>query len=28
MNVYILQVGFNHKTTPVEIREQFTFNEV
>ena len=25
--MYILQVGFNHLTTPVEIREQFVFNE-
>ena len=25
--MYILQVGFNHLTTPVEIREKFIFNE-
>ncbi len=25
--MYILQVGFNHLTTPVEIREQFVFSE-
>jgi len=25
--VYIIQVGFNHLTTPVEIREQFAFSE-
>src|SRR5690625_4509202 len=26
-NVYILQVGLNYKTTPVEIREKLTFTE-
>lgn len=25
--MHILKVGFNYKTTPVEIREKFTFNE-
>ena len=25
--MYIIQVGFNHLTTPVEIREQFAFSE-
>lgn len=25
--MYILQIGFNHLTTPVEIREKFIFNE-
>lgn len=25
--MYIIQVGFNHRTTPIEIREQFAFDE-
>lgn len=27
LNVYILQVGFNYETTPIEIREKFAFSE-